>query len=372
MAATTTRALLDLGEALGPTLSADTSRRLRDDPTALAEIVALAARHQLRGNLWLALCRHGLCAPLPDQLRRHLPPGHPATVLEDGWTHESRHGAELLVRSRAMIAALNAAGIEPMLLKGMALVMGGILPEPGQRWMVDIDLLVHPEQLAAAIAVMESLGYRPRPGSTAPHHAPAMAGEVEIHFDMVVPALQAALPTDRAWRIATAVAADGLRYWLPSPEDAIVHVALHGQHSNHVQPLARLPLRPLSDLAHLRRRHDRHLDWPALRRRAAAAGHRFAFDTHLYQCCRVFRQDWPLTTPPPWPVRLHWRLCLLAAAHPHTLGRLLFARLEIASAFAPAAGRPALARLSAHAALALRLLGKYKWRIGHRLMGRRR
>lgn len=372
------RTLADLGEILGPELSAKTRHRLRFDPTALAVIAELSARHQIRGKVWLALCRHGLCTPLPQIVRDRLPPGHPARVLEEGWRHESNHQQHLTARTGILVRALNAVGIEPMLLKGMALVMGGVLPQPGQRWMVDIDILVPPDQVSAAVATLASLGYRARSRHAAPHHVAAMAmagsaGEVEVHFDMVPPALQGALPTDAVWERAIRVEEDGLRYALPAPGDAVLHIALHGQHGNHVEPLARIALRHLADLAQMRVRHDPHLDWPALRHRARLAGRSFAFDNHLYQCCRIFRQPWPFPAPVPVAVRLHWRLCLMAATHPRSIGRVLLLRLELASLFGPLAqGRDPLARMLARMALTARLLCKYKWKIVPRLMGKHR
>lgn len=57
-----------------------------------------------------------------------------------------------------MLAAMHAAGIETMTLKGVFLAFQ-VYPEPALRGMSDIDLLFQPADLPAAEAVLQSLGY---------------------------------------------------------------------------------------------------------------------------------------------------------------------------------------------------------------------
>ncbi len=372
------QSVLDLGEVLSGALSPATGSRLRSDGVSLAGIAAAALRNQVRGAVWLELCRHGICMPLPEVLRARLPEGHSALVLEDGWRHESERTRNLTGQASDIIAALNDAGITPMLLKGMALVLGGTMPEPGRRWMVDIDFMVRPEELDIAMATLDRLGYCHRAERGAPHHAPSVTrapgeAEIEVHFAMVVPALQPALPAEAAWAEARLHDEGGLRFYCPSPEDALMHAALHGQESKCVRQLARIPFRALADFAALRERHAQTVDWPALRRRAAAAGCAASFDTHLYQACLLFRQDWPLPRRAKLAVRLHWRLCLIAAAHPRSVGQALFTWLEIRQLASTAAkGRGPVGGAVACLALAVRLAFKYRGRLAARLMGKRK
>lgn len=370
--------LLDLGEVLSGTLSSATGGRLRSDGTSLAGLAAAAVAHRTRGAVWLELCRHGLCTPLPEMLRAHLSEGHPALVLEDGWRYERARTDNLIHEATAVIAALNDVGIIPMLLKGMALVLGGVLPEPGRRWMVDVDIMVRPEQLEPALAALKRAGYRHTSEGGAPHHAPPLVREdggfeIEVHFAMVVPPLQPALPSAAVWAGARLHERDGLRFYCPSPEDTLLHVALHGQESRYERQLAWTPFRTLADFVALWRIAGQAVDWPALRKRAAAAGLAASFDIHLYQCCRLFGQKWPLPRRPGWFVRLHWRLSLASADHPGSVGQALASWLEVRQlASATIGGRGPIGGMAAGLALAGRMIFKYRWRVAGRLMGKRK
>ncbi len=59
---------------------------------------------------------------------------------------------------QAVVDALEAAGIESVLLKGPALART-VYPDPALRQSVDIDLLVRPGDVLAAESVLEGLGY---------------------------------------------------------------------------------------------------------------------------------------------------------------------------------------------------------------------
>lgn len=372
------QALLDLGEVLSGALSPATCGRLRSNGTALAGLATAALHHRICGATWLELCRHGICMPLPEMLRARLPEGHPVLVLENGWRIESERARNLVLQATHVIATLNAAGIVPMLLKGMALLLGGALPEEGRRWMVDVDIMVRPEELDVAMAALGRAGYHQSPVGSAPHHAPPLVREeggfeVEVHFAMVVPPLQPALPTAAVWADAQLHERDGLRFCCPSPQDNLLHVALHGQESRYERQLACVPFRALADFVGLWRSVGPGVDWPALRKRAAAAGLCTSFDIHLYQSCRLFGQKWPLPRLPGLLVRLHWRLCLAAADHPGSVAQALASWLELRQlASATIKGRGTAGGVAAGLALAGRMIFKYRWRLIGRLMGNRK
>ncbi|MBK8386518.1 MAG: hypothetical protein IPL11_13030 [Candidatus Accumulibacter sp.] len=45
------------------------------------------------------------------------------------------------------IQALNCLGIRPLLLKGAAVIVGGLYPTDGERMVTDIDVLIPPSSL---------------------------------------------------------------------------------------------------------------------------------------------------------------------------------------------------------------------------------
>lgn len=78
--------------------------------------------------------------------------------VEQAVTVGHRHGAFLQLVSQRVMAALADAGIRSAVLKG-PLLGESIYGDPGRRLSSDIDLLVAPEQLQAAIEVVCGLGY---------------------------------------------------------------------------------------------------------------------------------------------------------------------------------------------------------------------
>jgi len=129
--------------------------------------------------------------------RLGLAPAIPAITLPDGRMtitrglaqrevdHMARRGV-LTERLAEIAAALNAAGISPVVLKGgRSLVAGG----PDWRYLRDLDLLVEPSRAAEAQDIVLSMGYRPD-GAPRPrlvhHHLHELyrhdlPGWVEIH-----------------------------------------------------------------------------------------------------------------------------------------------------------------------------------------------
>lgn len=359
------QAVLDLGRMLGGSPPASVVDRLRRGGDAFAEVVAAAVRHRLCGALYQSMARRGAATPLPDFLRHRLGADHPAVVLEGGRLREEAQMRRLLDWTRVVVSALNAAGVQPMPLKGLAMVLDGTQSEPGRRWMCDIDLLIREEDMGTALGVLAALGAVPGHDHGASHHLPPMVlpdrTEVELHRALVVPELEPALPVARVWRDAVPFETEGLRLMLPSPADAILHNALHAQESKLNYRTCRLPLRRLADVPALMEAHAWRVNWDRLAERAAAANFREAFECHLHQAARLFGLQWPLSRPPSGRVRLHWAVCRLALAYPDPVEGLLYGLRETRESYAKAcAGRSALGRLGACAELSLGLMRKYR------------
>jgi hypothetical protein len=143
---------------------------------------------------------------------------------------------------RRIFDALRATDTPAMLLKGAALVET-VYPDPAQREMLDLDILVPPSRLDAASAALGPLGYRPQPaagedpGATMAvrlpldqHHGPALIGNeqllaVELHRHILIAGEGRRFDIDELWQRARP-SANGT-HLLPSPEDLLLHVCLH-------------------------------------------------------------------------------------------------------------------------------------------------
>src|SRR4051794_38672622 len=113
-------------------------------PLALMELLPpeMARREALGPLRWLAHRAAGTLAALPDaaRLKRQY-----QGVLADNMAR--------LVRAGEVVDAAAAAGVTLLPVKGV-LLADVVYGDPGMRPMVDVDLLVRGEQLAAAEAVL--------------------------------------------------------------------------------------------------------------------------------------------------------------------------------------------------------------------------
>lgn len=146
------------------------------------------------------------------------------------------------------VAALRAAGIEVMALKGVALA-SSVYEHASLRPMVDADLLVRPADVPASLHVLGELGYALRPPVNRRHallrHGVHLesdrGGHVDLHWmahralappgiSRTFPALpwESDLPIDEWWGRARTVDLQGVEVRVPSPTDLLLHVCLHG------------------------------------------------------------------------------------------------------------------------------------------------
>ena len=138
-----------------------------------------AASARLLGQLWRNLQRNGVADPLLHELKQHY--------------RRTWYANQLRLRDTGVVlAALLDRGIEPMLLKGAALVVG-YYGDAGLRPMEDVDILVRSEHAAAAAATLGELGWS-SPQAVTPRHvraSHAMAftgargGQLDLHWHLL-------------------------------------------------------------------------------------------------------------------------------------------------------------------------------------------
>ncbi len=108
--------------------------------------------HRMTPLIGYILRRLELEGDVPRRARARLRESYRRTLLV----------SELHSRSlRELLTAFRAAGIEPIVFKGVVLGTG-FYPDTGTRPMIDIDVLVGVKELKRAVAALRSLGYRRR------------------------------------------------------------------------------------------------------------------------------------------------------------------------------------------------------------------
>ena len=159
---------------------------------------ALAGRRPLPLTNWAEAHQqatwHGVDSFLYPTLASLPADQQPPPALRARWRQQSFTAAAATVRreaqARELLVALAGAQVSPVPLKGTWLA-ARIYPEPSQRTMSDIDLLVPPAKLAAAQEALAKLGYTPY-GITASlsidceqvYTCPRHAWPLELHWQL--------------------------------------------------------------------------------------------------------------------------------------------------------------------------------------------
>jgi hypothetical protein len=212
-----------------------------------------------------------------------------------------------------LIKAWRAAGIETLLFKGFFL-SEFVYPVPGMRFHGDVDLLVRPEQGAAALRIAQGLGWTrpwmprhlgdPDAAFLAYLHRPEGVALLDVH-QLLAPASRwwsrrQRWITDAVWTASVAQEWEGTVVHLPSMADAIV-VNLALERATVDRGVGFKSHDPV-DLHHLMARGPATLE--EARRRARELGCRRTLEGFL-RLCRPSAEPVPAVTLPV-RARLEW------------------------------------------------------------------
>lgn len=208
------------------------------------------------------------------------PPAEVSEFLAQVEDLNRERNAQIRGEAWAVAGLLNRIGIEPVVLKGTALLLTDAYPTPGCRYLRDLDILVPRAQMGAAVAVLERDGYeadtRDAMGRFRHHYPqlqrpPAQDGfssaPVELHYSLGPGVSGKLLTGEDLLRDSYVKEWNGVRIRVPSPEHLVTHLILHSQlrhcYSERIFP----PLRAIYDLVMLNRHFGSRLDWEEVRRR---------------------------------------------------------------------------------------------------------
>lgn len=266
-----------LSKALAPDPRPETVRFLRDamgsGQTRWERIVQVANEHFVTPALWSETKANGLADALPEDLATYLVEIHRLNT-------ERNRGIARQVREAVRI--LNTAGIEPLLLKGVAHLFCPAFPDDGARIMADIDLLVPEEAVREAVSALEQVGYCAEPGRVEDlqnhhHYAPLLRiGEpasIELHGHVLIERCQHLLPNELAWSNSEPVPDEELRMRVMTPTYRVLHGLVHAQITDLGHLRGSVQLRPLHDMAAMATKFEPNVEWPEIRYRMERGSH---------------------------------------------------------------------------------------------------
>lgn len=246
-------------------------------------VVRVAQQHKVAPALWSAIASRGdVPSPVKAyfQMEREL---------------NARRNTVLMDSLEAIVARLNGEGIAPALLKGSASVASGLYPDPAERLMLDLDLLVTPEQAAASVAALRALGYtdlhvsRTRWVSQEVHHLPALCAPsgdfvVELHTWLLDKQYEPMLPHAVVMQRATEVQWRGGRVRMLHPTDRVVHNIVHAQLHHELSDMGTAEIRQLRELCLLVAQFADIVDWQDVERRFTTTRQRRALSGQATHC----------------------------------------------------------------------------------------
>jgi len=161
-----------------------------------------------------------------------------------------------------VLAVFQQHGIEAIVLKGTVLAEQ-LYGNPALRTVVDLDIMVRPEELSSASSLLVEMGYEqlvpPQIWDHPFHKAPyRKQGKfpvfIELHWNLEDERL-VAIPQPDIWNRAQLLKLAGGDIMVLSPEDTLLYL------SNNFSKQSSRKLRTLCDIAELIKKYDGVLDW---------------------------------------------------------------------------------------------------------------
>jgi hypothetical protein len=145
-----------------------------------------------------------------------------------------------LLELRGLVAALDSAGIEAVLIKGPALAFS-LFGDVGLRPFEDLDLLVPPARVHEAQRVLRQRGYRPeyeqprpwdewirRNADVMPYVSATAGTTCDLHWQLRSEAYTFVVPQEQVRQRLEWLDIGGLRYRVLGAEDTLSFLLLHG------------------------------------------------------------------------------------------------------------------------------------------------
>ncbi len=258
------------------------------------ELIAAANASLVTATMAARLREKGLIASLPADAQ---------DFLRDVLERAEERSAMMMAQLAEAVEQLNRAGVTPLLIKGAA-ILGAPGPQRSAgRILADLDLVVAPRALPAALAALQAIGYaRDEQAGHAPSATavfrPEDAGSIDLHEQFHTLRLQ--FDFDRLRSGGTLVKLGQGEAWLPSPTMQLAVLVAHDQLRDRDYWRGHIDIRHLFDAANLIESGD-GIDWDLLDSLFPAGASKSALRTY----CRTIHVL--LGAPVPAELRRGWR-----------------------------------------------------------------
>jgi hypothetical protein len=193
--------------------------------------------------------------------------------LESSYYTVARRNIALTQKLNTILNSLNQAGIEVILLKGMALIHT-IYPDIALRPMYDIDILIHKKDFSRVAEKLRELGYVNSTYYPEDFHQDNMM--VDVHWELMnVTRIKSRkksylIDLDGAWRSSLPIEIKGEKTRILSPEYCLMDLCLHLAFHHGLEGLMWF-----IDIARLIELYKNEMDW-----------HKFIEKSADYKICK--------------------------------------------------------------------------------------
>lgn len=239
----------------GRRLDTATATALINPATDLVSLAQLAGRHRVTPMLAACIADPEIGPLLPEDFR---------VYLEFMHAENSSRNETLRLQLAEAAACLNEVGIQPVLLKGAIRLVDGLYPDPGWRFMRDLDLLIPRDRLPDAVARLSLLGYGFQENvaewSTQHKHLPPLrrdgdAAVIEIHSEPLS-SRHGLCTAEGVQARSTLVDLDGTQVRIPDIVDQVAQLIGHDHFDGYLSRSRMFLLRSVFETALLCRNQD--------------------------------------------------------------------------------------------------------------------
>ena len=211
---------------------------------------------------------------------------------------------QIVEQLKEIVALLNSVNIECLLLKGCASLVENDYEHVGIRYLSDIDIMVHPEQIEEAYELLMDAGYKKTDAnimiSDAHHHLwPISKGNMPVVVELHRRAMGGNSSVEYIpFSEGTSHKSnnpDFLNTWILNPTYKLYHTFLHTEFNDNNYNLKLLDLRHVYDFTILAKKYNDNIDWNGLNKLVRSLKLINNFQAYLYICKELFGLITPLT-----------------------------------------------------------------------------
>lgn len=264
-----------------------------------SDIIALANKKFLIPSLYGVLNDKHFFDQLDDEILQE--------YLLEMYEFNKTRNTQLVDQLCEIAEALEKSQIQALFLKGAAILSEMECSIWARRFMLDLDIMIHPHQMQKALEVFDALGYREAPGQEAfspeHHHLPALhkAGcpaQVEIHKRVLATGIE--YIRFEAEFIDHCTHDDFSYHYILNPTYRLYHAFLHTEIAEMGYSQKAVPLRHLYDFVVLAEFYRTEVDWKLLYSLIHRQNHQKPFESYLGLLHRLFIFEAPEMTLSAW------------------------------------------------------------------------